>query len=239
MASFFMRCEALLVWPANRIHAGMVKIPKEGGGSRLVALIHAIIRAWARVRRPASRTWLEMNPSELIWGNRPRYSSSASAFSHNITAEVATLLNEHSVTVMIDMWKCFDTVLLVTYYAMPRAVNACGSQSDMIVVGQGILPGCTHATSLLTVLMVGTLQRVKTLHPTIHPRALVDDATLQWFGDEVRASRELALATRRFVMEARELGLIVQPTKSSFTATAKVGRITFERWAGVLKIKHK
>eukprot|EP00959_Pyramimonas_sp_CCMP1952_P190738 3989091-Pyramimonas_sp.AAC.1 len=77
------------------------------------------------------------------------------------------------------------------------------------------------------------------VHPTIHPRALVDDATLQWFGDEVRAYRELALATKRFVVEARELGLIVQPTKSSFTATTNAGRITFERWAGVLKIKHK
>eukprot|EP00959_Pyramimonas_sp_CCMP1952_P232979 4869157-Pyramimonas_sp.AAC.1 len=67
---------------------------------------------------------------------------------------------------MIDMWKCFDTAMvaelisearaakyplrllwqLVAYYAMPRAVKAYGSLSDMIVVRQGILPGCTHAT---------------------------------------------------------------------------------------------
>eukprot|EP00959_Pyramimonas_sp_CCMP1952_P245684 5134690-Pyramimonas_sp.AAC.1 len=65
------------------------------------------------------------------------------------------------------------------------------------------------------------------VHPTIHPRALVDDATLQWVGDEIRAARELALATRRFVMEAIELGLIVQPTKSSRTTTTKAGRIAF------------
>eukprot|EP00959_Pyramimonas_sp_CCMP1952_P201863 4220927-Pyramimonas_sp.AAC.1 len=141
----------------------MVKIPKEGGGSRMVALIHTIIRALARARRPVSRIWLEMNPSELIRGNRPIYSSSASAFSRNTTAEVAALLNEHSVTAMIDMWK---------YYSMPRAVKARGSLSDMIVVRQGILPGCTHATTLLTVLMTRTLQRVKMVHPTIHPRAL-------------------------------------------------------------------
>eukprot|EP00959_Pyramimonas_sp_CCMP1952_P469483 9495025-Pyramimonas_sp.AAC.1 len=77
------------------------------------------------------------------------------------------------------MWKCFDTVLvaelisearaveyplgllwqLVAYYAMPRAVKAYGSLSDMIVVRQGILPGCTHATTLLTVLMMRSLQR--------------------------------------------------------------------------------
>eukprot|EP00959_Pyramimonas_sp_CCMP1952_P088132 1843727-Pyramimonas_sp.AAC.1 len=56
------------------------------------------------------------------------------------------------------------------------------------------------------------------VHPSMHPLALVDDATLQWVGDERRASRELALATRRFVMEARELGPIIQPNKSYFMA---------------------
>eukprot|EP00959_Pyramimonas_sp_CCMP1952_P018952 400512-Pyramimonas_sp.AAC.1 len=116
-----MRCEALLAWPANRIHAEMVKIPKEGG--------------------PDSYYHQGVGTSEAT---RVEDVVGASAFSHSITAEVATLLNEHSVTVMIDMWKCFDTVpvaglisearaaryplrllwQLVTHYAMPRAVKA-------------------------------------------------------------------------------------------------------------------
>eukprot|EP00959_Pyramimonas_sp_CCMP1952_P335614 7027507-Pyramimonas_sp.AAC.2 len=52
MASFFMKCECLLAWPAGRAHSEMARIPKDGGGTRLVALIHTIVRVWARVRRP-------------------------------------------------------------------------------------------------------------------------------------------------------------------------------------------
>eukprot|EP00959_Pyramimonas_sp_CCMP1952_P302895 6337338-Pyramimonas_sp.AAC.1 len=93
---------------------------------------------------------------------------------------------------MIDMWNCFDTVLvaellsearaaryplrliwqLVAHYAMPRAAKAHGSLSDRTVGRQCIPPGYTHATTLLTVLMMRTMQRVKMVHPTIHPRAL-------------------------------------------------------------------
>eukprot|EP00959_Pyramimonas_sp_CCMP1952_P051795 1082847-Pyramimonas_sp.AAC.1 len=42
MASFSMKCEHLLAWPVGRIHSEMARIPKDGGGARLVALIHTI-----------------------------------------------------------------------------------------------------------------------------------------------------------------------------------------------------
>eukprot|EP00959_Pyramimonas_sp_CCMP1952_P203212 4249704-Pyramimonas_sp.AAC.1 len=74
---------------------------------------------------------------------------------------------------------------------MPRAVKAFGSVSVLQEVGQGILPGCTHATTLLTVLMIRTLIRVKEICPTIHPRALVDDGTLQWVGQDLQEMVEL------------------------------------------------
>eukprot|EP00959_Pyramimonas_sp_CCMP1952_P006642 138618-Pyramimonas_sp.AAC.1 len=83
----------------------------------------------------------------MVWGNRKGYSSSGSAFMHNAMTEMSKLLGEHSPTVMMDMWKCFDTVnvssrfsaarevgyllrllwQLVTSYKMPRAVKAFGS----------------------------------------------------------------------------------------------------------------
>eukprot|EP00959_Pyramimonas_sp_CCMP1952_P040074 837710-Pyramimonas_sp.AAC.1 len=76
-------------------------------------------------------------------------------------AEMSKLLGGHSLTVMMDMWKCFDTVKvpslfrearevdfslhllwqLVTSYRTPRAVKAFGSITFMREVDQGILPG--------------------------------------------------------------------------------------------------
>eukprot|EP00959_Pyramimonas_sp_CCMP1952_P136377 2854023-Pyramimonas_sp.AAC.1 len=74
---------------------------------------------------------------------------------------------------------------------MPRAVKAFGSVSVLHEVGQGILPGCSHATTLLTVLAIRTLISVKEICPTIRPRALVADGTLQWVGQDLQEMVEL------------------------------------------------
>eukprot|EP00959_Pyramimonas_sp_CCMP1952_P255594 5338782-Pyramimonas_sp.AAC.1 len=40
-----------------------------------------------------------------------------------------------------------------------------------------IPPGCTHATTLITALLIGIFVSVQEICPAVHPRALVDDGT--------------------------------------------------------------
>ena len=100
-------------------------------------------------------------------------SSSASAFSHNLDAEVAQLVGKGSITVMIDLWKAFETVtpaallneaaavdyplrlvgMLIMAYRQPRALKAYQSLSRTTIAHQGNLAGCSHATTCLIVLL--------------------------------------------------------------------------------------
>ena len=65
------------------------------------------------------------------------------------------------------------------------------------------------AKVLLTALMLRALISTQKVSASVQPRALVDDATLQWIGAELSRVKELALATRTFIQEARELGLSI------------------------------
>ena len=51
---------------------------------------------------------------------------------------------------------------------------------------RGIIPGCAFATTLLLLLLVGPLREVRSAHPTVSTRVVVDDLLLQRFGDHNR-----------------------------------------------------
>ena len=44
LAGFFGRREAMLIWPGHRLLHIMVRIPKEGGGARLIGLMPTLLR---------------------------------------------------------------------------------------------------------------------------------------------------------------------------------------------------
>ena len=62
LAACFMRCEQLFSWPARRIHAELARIPKDGGGTRLVALIHTLLRVWGEDKAPPVQRMAEAFP---------------------------------------------------------------------------------------------------------------------------------------------------------------------------------
>eukprot|EP00959_Pyramimonas_sp_CCMP1952_P434261 9093449-Pyramimonas_sp.AAC.1 len=62
----------------------MVRLPKESGGHRLIALIQTIVRIWGRLRRPLSKAWAVANSNDAFWGSRAGATSVDAAFSHNV-----------------------------------------------------------------------------------------------------------------------------------------------------------
>eukprot|EP00959_Pyramimonas_sp_CCMP1952_P313813 6568997-Pyramimonas_sp.AAC.1 len=103
---------------------------------------------------------------------------------------------------MIDLWKCFELVsprillreavavgysprltwVLIQSYSQPRTLRAHGSESSLFTSYQGIVAGCSHATTVLEVLMHRAVRRLSALCPTVTPRQLVDDISLRWAG---------------------------------------------------------
>eukprot|EP00959_Pyramimonas_sp_CCMP1952_P097450 2036965-Pyramimonas_sp.AAC.1 len=55
-------------WPDNRIFTTLVRLPKEGGGSRLIALVQTLLRVWAKARSFISRQWVAQTDLRDVWG---------------------------------------------------------------------------------------------------------------------------------------------------------------------------
>ena len=81
--------------------------------------------------------------------------------------------------------------MLLDSYSQPRVIRAFGCWSRSFRALQGILAGCTHATTLLSVLTYRAIHRVTQVSPNVNPRALVDDSTLQWIGAKGDTASEL------------------------------------------------
>ena len=218
LALLFAKCEEFGCWGQELITL-LVRLPKPDGEARLIGLIDTLVRVWGRARRPLSAAWEHEHRTPEIWGSGAGRSSSDAAFDHAISDEIARYMGEHSVTVMIDLWKCYELVapeclmqqaaelgfplrlawMCVQLYAQPRAIQAFGSVSQLCTTSQGIIAGCSHATTLLMVLTTKAVQRVKDVASSVRPRALVDDITLHWTSSSLSKCVELRRATAQSV----------------------------------------
>ncbi|CAK0805455.1 unnamed protein product, partial [Prorocentrum cordatum] len=200
MIAVFHKCEEPLVWPSGRLINTMVRLPKPEGGCRLLGLMPTLVRVWGRARRPITKAWEPAHPSSLVWGTGPGRSSSGSACELNLAKEQARLGGWDSAQAALDLWKAYEMVapeaqlvearalgfplglawMLLSTYRQPRTLAAFNTTSDLFVAWQGNIAGCGHANSLLLVLTLRALQRAHSIAPSVTPRGLVDDVTLDW-----------------------------------------------------------
>eukprot|EP00959_Pyramimonas_sp_CCMP1952_P343106 7187615-Pyramimonas_sp.AAC.1 len=88
----------------------MARLAKPEGGVRLIALTNTLCRVWGKLRKSVTCSWQELHGCLEIWGTRKRHSSTDSAFAHNLSAGIATLLGDISISVLLDMTRCFEIV---------------------------------------------------------------------------------------------------------------------------------
>ncbi|CAK0876423.1 unnamed protein product, partial [Prorocentrum cordatum] len=112
--------------------------------------------------------------------------------------------------------------MLLASYRQPRSVAAFGAVSTSVVAWQGNIAGLGRASSLLLLLLtLRALQRARAIAPTVTPRGLVDDVTLDWQGPEDESGGELAKALGHFTDSMENLKLALQPEKSGHLASSR------------------
>ena len=79
-------------------------------------------------------------------------------------------------------------------YHGTRHVELDGVGGEQQHAQRGIIPGCSFAATVLQLLLLGALREVRAAHPTVSIRVVVDDLSLQRFGDLNRAAQELEQA---------------------------------------------
>ena len=111
--------------------------------------------------------------------------------------------------------------MLLGTFRQPRRLMAFGSVSKEVVAWQGNIAGCGHANSLLLVLTLRTLRRANAIAPTVTPRGLVDDVTLDWKGPQGDIGGDLVRALGIMHSSMRELKVVLQPEKSGYLASSR------------------
>ncbi|CAK0894418.1 unnamed protein product, partial [Prorocentrum cordatum] len=176
----------------------------------------------------------------------------------NMEAEIADL-GEHAVTVLFDLLKLYELVrhdvlcdccqalgypmrtawMLVGSYQQPRTIRAYGSLSAMVTASQGMLAGCSHATTLARVLLTKGLNVSIARSPLVRPRALIDDVSFQWVGTDLSTLGQLWTTVRTFCLELQPLGCLVQPAKCGFVATTREAKRKFAEHVKVIRFRGK
>eukprot|EP00959_Pyramimonas_sp_CCMP1952_P039249 821697-Pyramimonas_sp.AAC.1 len=111
MAALFCTCERMCHWTQDQLFAELCGLPKSGGGTRLIALLNTLLRIWGRLRRPLSVQWELDHRHPSFWGGGAGRTSSDCTFQLNLATEAAHARKQHVITVLLDRFKCYETIL--------------------------------------------------------------------------------------------------------------------------------
>ena len=153
---------------------------KPGGtGRRLTALLHGLYRLWAKARLPVVQRWAAKHAREYMYAGPGRGSTeAAAAVLHE--DEVGKLRGLSTAATLRDLDKCFEKVghaqvvkaaveqefplrilrVVLTVYSGSRRIVWNRAFSDAVAIAKTIVPGCTFATIILSMLLTRALDPV-------------------------------------------------------------------------------
>ena len=119
--------------------------------------------------------------------------------------------------------------LLLPLYRAARHVELDCVAGEALQAQRGIVlrVGCAFATTLLQLMLVGPLGEVRAAHPTVSTRVVVDDLSLQRFGDHNRVTQELERASTCMAPKRMQAGFEIATKRSkvlsnSFSVRARL-----------------
>ena len=87
-------------------------LPKPAGGYKTIGILPTLLRIWCRTRREFIRCWQLTNARSYFWGDAGRGFEKA-VWWESLANESCVLKGRQAVTVLLDLFKCFERVLHV------------------------------------------------------------------------------------------------------------------------------
>ena len=152
-------------------------------------------RIWGgKIRRPLATVWEKSCDRVYFYAQANKSSTQAAVDSSDLT-EASLARNQYFVQLLVGLWKCYETVLLnrlfsamvsvghhprLAYltalsYRFFRTIKLDECFSKVHRSWQGIVAGCSRATSALRCFFLRPLDNFLRLNPKVHIRAYVDD----------------------------------------------------------------
>jgi hypothetical protein len=236
-------------WPSGQRDTAMVRIDKDGGikgDYRLIGLMPTLYRVWAKMRRQECMVWEEANARSYDYASKGRGAVSE-VWDVALIDEGARVHGADTACWAGDLSKFYERIplgqliaaakdlgfpapmlrLALRIYKGARYIQYEKAYSSAVFAKNGIIAGCSLATTLVKVFMWRTLDAAWALHPGIKLKVYLDDILLQWVG-HLRARRfvplsELVQAIVHYteVIDS-ELAALVNTSKTCMVASRKV-----------------
>ena len=188
-------------WPGTVLNTILVRIPKPGRGHRLIGLLVTLFRVWGKVRREYCQEWEDRNRKEYDYACKQR-GATGEMWDVALLDECARKEKATTACWAADLSKFYERIphwrllqcakdegfhptiawLALQVYGGVRRIRVDQAFSEPASVGQGIIAGCSLATTLVKVFMWKALDRAVKSFPMIKLRVYLDDLLLQWVG---------------------------------------------------------
>ena len=213
-AALMMIMEASGFWPQQVMTILIALIPKSDGGRRPIGLLPAFVRLWEAVRNPHVVRWRSENTRSYNWAAKGRSAQSA-VWKAALESEAAAARGEDSGSTLIDLVKAYERVklehvwragvrmnfpkvilkLMLESFAFERILKIGDAYSEGVFSLSAILAGGKYATDALFLVLVGPMDDLAILYPSVSLCTFVDDITLHVWGDSYTVAAILPSST--------------------------------------------
>lgn len=239
VAAMWEACEYASIVPPQIRHVMAPLIPKRTGGFRDLGLFAGLIRVCAKARRKYSREWEDRN-------ERPYFASGKGTGAPDVVwrsafhCETAVASNSTAAAILWDMKSFYQMIrhdllmdravatryplplvrMLIALYKAPRHVTILGETAPAVKPTRGVVPGCTHAQTLVKVYCLQPFDSFCVRHPSTPLDVFVDDLQVAGYGDEERVIQEtVAAALDLRTVVSNEIKAALASTKSAVVAS--------------------
>ncbi len=228
------------IWPSQISLVTTPMLPKPKGGFRVIGLMPALYRVWAKARRTTAEEW-EKRFQRGYFAAAPGTGTVDIAWAQAAKQEAGVAREEIAGMILEDLAAFYEGInrdLLANeaahlgfpldimrasfgMYANPRMIALHGRLAKEVHPRRGIIAGCSFATTYVKVMMVRALDRAVSKMPDgVTLDAYIDDLALAAVGTKEQVASKLAEAhkiLREVVRE--ELGCEFAHDKTAIVAT--------------------
>ncbi len=256
LATLYAAIEAASRWPAAASLTTVTLIDKKAGGHRGIANFTSLYRMWSKSRKPWAQDWEDRHQRPFFAASRGVGPIDA-VYRQALKHEAAVADGLESAVLLEDLESFFESInrgilmeeavtlgfplaLLrasLAAYIGPRMITLDGRAAREMYARDGIVPGCTFATTFVKLFYMRRLDAlVARLPPNIDVDMYIDDLAISGNGTSDRLVEDITSAWRnaRAVLVA-DLGCKIADAKSRVVASSgRVARVI----AGKLGIEH-
>ncbi len=241
LAKILAAVEASGRWPTAASLTTVTLIDKKSGGHRGIANLTSTYRIWSKARKPWAQRWEDANQRPFFAASRgvgPIDAVYRQALKHEAAVaegrESAVLLDnlenffeaiDREVLVREAQALDFPLALLrasLAAYIGPRMLTLDGRAAKELYARNGIVPGCTFATSFVKLFYLRRLDAfVAQLPPDVDVDKYIDDLAISAAGvsDELIAKITAAREAARVALTS-DLGCRIAESKSRVVASS-------------------